>query len=277
MLDVGVETLLKTFLTLPDSVSEAKIPFFERNKAAKGSFYNLVLGLQAAAPQRVQKFDLDHIRYYHNIRNTLYHQGTTVGTVRTDQLEGYAILAVDLLYQLLDVDLKALLVPPAPKTQESDDPVRESVEVELSDGRYRLDRLHSQSIQVFDLNTSRFVKPVKPFLRKVIEEKSLSVSLELKSGKPKNTRILGKDVIKAIKPSAWHGWVAGQKIRRDTLITVLSERIREGIVDEKNWAVVDQISSLDDEILVFEPVGKGWGNSPFNLNCWRTESGDPIK
>ena len=34
---------------------------------------------------------------------------------------------------------------------------------------------------------------------------------------------------------------------------------------------------LEDEILVFEPTGRGIGNSPFNLNCWKTVRGEPIK
>ncbi len=100
--------------------------------------------------------------------------------------------------------------------------------------------------------------------------------LEFPSGKEKNTRSLGRQVIKELKPSAWHGWVAGQKIRRDKLLNILTSRIREGKVDEKNWAVVDKLSKLTYDELIFEPVGRGYGNSPFNLNCWRTIDGKPI-
>ena len=97
------------------------------------------------------------------------------------------------------------------------------------------------------------------------------------SGAEKNTRVLGKDVIDVLKPSAWHGWVSGQKIQKDRLVVELIGRIREGKADQKNWETVDYIRNLKDDVLVFQPVGKGFGNSPFNLNCWYSLNCDPIK
>lgn len=277
ILDVGVETMFKTFLTLPESVMQYQIKHGERLEASQGNFHDLLRGIQESNPKKASKFNFAHIEHYHNLRNTLYHQGNTVATVRDDQLRGYATLAVELLREYLDVDLSANLNPPEPAIKTGDDPVIDSVEVEVSFGRYRIERLKSQSIRALSLNTNTFETPVKPFLRAVVEELSLPVEFTLKSGIEKNTRVLGKDVIDALKPSAWHGWVAGQKIRKDTLVIELIGRIREGNADQKNWEIVDFIKNLKYETLIFHPVGKGMGNSPFNLNCWRTESGDPIK
>jgi hypothetical protein len=277
VLDVGVETLIKTFLTLPDSVTGVKTSFTARNNAAQGGFHQLIQGLQDAIPERAAKFDLTHVQYYHGIRNTLYHQGDTVAAVRDDQLRGYALLAVTLLRELLNIDLSELLVSLEVEIKTSDDPVVDSVEVEISFGRYRIERLKSHSIRILSLDTSTFETPVRPFLRAVIEELTLPIEFTFKSGKEKNTQSLGKDVIDELKPSAWHGWVAGQKIRKDTLVVELIKRIREGNADQKNWEIVDFIQGLKFETLIFQPIGKGFGNSPFNLNCWHTERGEPIK
>ncbi|MBN1453655.1 MAG: hypothetical protein JW963_21750 [Anaerolineales bacterium] len=277
ILDVGVETLFKTYLTLPEGVTQFQIKRGERLEAAEGNFHELLRGVQNSSPKKASGFNFAYIEYYHNLRNTLYHQGNQVTAVPLHQVEGYAKLAVDLLREYLDVDLSISLKSPEPINQDSDDPVVDSVEVEVSFGRYRIERLKSQSIRVLSLDTNTFKTPVKPFLRALVDELSLPVEFTFKSGTEKNTRILGKDVIDELKPSAWHGWIARQKIRKDTLVIKLIERIREGKADQKNWEIVDFIKSLKHETLVFQPIGKGVGNSPFNLNCWYTESGNPIR
>jgi hypothetical protein len=278
VLDVGVETLIKTVLILPDSVTGAQTSFSARNKAAQeNSFHSIVQALKDALPGKANQTDFSHIQYYHGIRNTLYHQGDTVVTVPISQLEGYAKLAVKSLKLYLDVDLSQNLIPPVIPSKAADDPIVDSVEVEISSGRYRIERRKSQTICVYSLQTDAIVDPVKPFLRKVIEELSLPVELNLSSGSEKNTRMLGREVIDELKPTSWHGWVAGQKVRRDTLISLLTGRIREGAANEKKWSKVDYLRSLKDEYLVFQPTGKNYGNSPFNLKCWETLDGKPIK
>jgi hypothetical protein len=277
ILDVGVETLFKTFLTLPEGVIQYQINRDERFKAAKGNFPDLLRAIQNSDPKKASDFHFSHIEHYHNLRNMLYHQGNQVTAVPMAQLRGYAELAVALLREYLDVDLSPELILPELEIPVGDDPVVDSVEVETSFGRYRIERLKSQSIRARSLDTNTFETPVKPFLRAVIDELSLSVAFTSESGTEKNTRVLGKDVIDALKPSAWHGWVSGQKISKDKLVAELTGRIREGKADSKNWETVDRVRNLQYEVLVFQPVGKGFGNSPFNLNCWRTEKGDPIK
>lgn len=279
MLDVGVETLFKTFLTLPESVVRFKIQRGERFKASQGNFHELLHGIEASDPNRAAIFNFAHIEYYHNFRNVLYHQGNQVIAVQLEQLRGYANLAVNLLREYLDVDLTELLIPQKSgnQTTDSDDPVIDSVEVKVSFGRFRLERLMSQAIRVLSLDTNTFEAPVKPLLRAFIEEMSLPVELTFKSGTEKDTRALGKDVIDELRPSSWHGLVAGQKVRKDALVAMLTSRIREGKADEKNSAKVDFVRKLKYDVLVYQPLGAGFGNSPFNMNCWFTEDGDPIK
>jgi hypothetical protein len=279
ILDVGVETLIKTFLSLPESVTQAKTSFSARNKALQEGFHSLIQALKEAVPGKANQIDLSHVQYYHGIRNTLYHQGDTVVTVPRSQLEGYARSAVRLLHVYLEVDISEKLKPPTiaplpPKAGE--DPIVDAVEVEISSGRYRIERRKSQSIYVFSVDTNAAVDPVKPFLRKVIEELSLPVGLNMKTGADKNTRTLGKDVIEELKPSAWHKLVAGQKVMKDTLVSMLTGRIREGKADPKNWETIDFVRSLSYDVLVFQPRGPAWGNSPFNMRCWFTENGEPI-
>ena len=94
ILDVGVETLFKTFLTLPEGVIQYQIKPDERFKAAKGNFPELLRGIQNSDPQKASNINFSHIEHYHNLRNMLYHQGNQVTAVPKHQLEGYAKLAV---------------------------------------------------------------------------------------------------------------------------------------------------------------------------------------
>lgn len=104
LLDVGVETLLKTFLLLPDSITGTSMSYRDRRTAAEGNFHQLIAGIGSAASSRLQNHDLSHVEYYHSIRNNLYHQGNGI-TVPSEQVVGYAKEATFLLRVLLDVDL----------------------------------------------------------------------------------------------------------------------------------------------------------------------------
>ena len=78
MLDVGIETLFKTYLTLPDRVTGAQGNFAERKKAAEGNFHDLVAGVEKAASTQIQDCNLSHVQYFHDLRNKLYHQGNGI-------------------------------------------------------------------------------------------------------------------------------------------------------------------------------------------------------
>ena len=108
LLDVGVETLFKVFLTLPAGVTGAKTPPHERSRASEGNFHELVAGVRGATGGRFDQSAAHYVQYYHGLRNKLYHQGDGV-TVPIRQVEGYASLAVKLLNDLIEVDFALML------------------------------------------------------------------------------------------------------------------------------------------------------------------------
>jgi hypothetical protein len=109
ILDVGVETLFKTYLTLPDGVTQFQTKRSDRYAAVDGNFHELIQGVQNANPKKASAFNFAYVHHYHNLRNTLYHQGNQVTAVPMNQLEGYAKLAVNLLREYLDVNLSSKL------------------------------------------------------------------------------------------------------------------------------------------------------------------------
>jgi hypothetical protein len=111
VLDIGVETLFKTYLTLPDKTTGTKLAYGERKKASDGSFHELCDGIERAAATRIEGINLSHVEFYHELRNKLYHQGNGI-TIPTDKARGYAALAVELLSRLLEVDLSDELRKP---------------------------------------------------------------------------------------------------------------------------------------------------------------------
>jgi hypothetical protein len=108
LFDIGMETLFKTYLSLPEKVTKTPLPYAERKKYANGQFHDLLKGIRLAAHTKINETDLNHVEFYHNIRNKLYHQGNGI-TVRQDHVNGYATTATTLLKQLLEVDLTNLI------------------------------------------------------------------------------------------------------------------------------------------------------------------------
>ena len=113
ILDVGVETLFKTYLTLPSSIMKLQLTRNERDTAIKGNFHDLLQEIQKSNPEKAAKFNFAHIQHYHKLRNTLYHEGNQVTAVPLHQLEGYAKLAVHLLREYLGVNLSSKLKLPS--------------------------------------------------------------------------------------------------------------------------------------------------------------------
>lgn len=109
LLDVGVETLFKTFLTLPEKTTGTKLSFNDRKQALEGNFHELCAGLERAASARLQDDDLETVQWFHTQRNQLYHAGLAI-TIPKSSVQEYAKLSVDLLHRLLDVDLTDELV-----------------------------------------------------------------------------------------------------------------------------------------------------------------------
>lgn len=108
LLDIGVETLMKVFLSLPENKTGVKTSYAKRKEAINAGFHLLVKGVQDAAADRIKGIDLAHIQYFHGIRNKLYHESDSI-TIPHSTAKEYAVLAVKLLDKLLGIDLRKQL------------------------------------------------------------------------------------------------------------------------------------------------------------------------
>jgi len=119
LLDVGVETVLKTYLLLPaDVINRSKPGFTNRKEAAHSeSFIDVLAKAWETADDDLRHIDRYDVLYYHNIRNKLYHQGDGV-VVTAQNANAYATLAVELLNRLLGVDLTDQLMRPQREMQQ---------------------------------------------------------------------------------------------------------------------------------------------------------------
>lgn len=108
LIDVCVETALRTFLGLPVKISGSAKGYPVLKQYANGKFHDLTKGIEAAAPGRIPDNELHHIRFYHNVRNHLYHEGNGI-TIPEEHVRGYGTLAAKLLKELLEIDGHAML------------------------------------------------------------------------------------------------------------------------------------------------------------------------
>lgn len=77
--------------------------------------------------------------------------------------------------------------------------VVDSIMVTLANGTiYRIELYNSSSIRVINLSTDQN-EVAKPIINEVIREKQLNISLTFPSGHKKNTRVLGRETIRALK------------------------------------------------------------------------------
>jgi len=106
LLDVGIETIFKTFLSIDINISKSKISYNEaKDIVDSGSFFKLLKGIEKASKGRLEDNILERVLYFHSIRNKMYHQGDGV-TVTEKNLADYSCIAEDLLDELLDVNLR---------------------------------------------------------------------------------------------------------------------------------------------------------------------------
>jgi hypothetical protein len=108
LIDVCVETTLRTFLGLPVRISGSKIGYSDLKQFANGKFHDLTKGVERATSGKISDDVLHHLRFYHNIRNRLYHEGNGM-TVPEEHVRGYGTLAANLLKELLGIDGEAML------------------------------------------------------------------------------------------------------------------------------------------------------------------------
>lgn len=108
LFDVSVESIFKTFLTLPDEITKISIKYHQRKEAAEGNFHNLARTVKEAAAN-VTETEITHIQYYHDQRNKLYHQGTGI-TISQQNAFKYGQLSISMLNKLLFVDVSGILI-----------------------------------------------------------------------------------------------------------------------------------------------------------------------
>ena len=102
-IDNAVETLIRTFLSLPPTRSGVKVPRKDVD-AVENSFPGLTALLWQYAGNNLTGIDDADIEHYHRIRNKLYHDGTGL-SVDEQYLLAYRQIAVLLLKNLFGVDL----------------------------------------------------------------------------------------------------------------------------------------------------------------------------
>ena len=100
-IDNSVETSIRTFLALPESISGIKVSSRERDDAENSFPKNLAL-LLTHAGTRLPGIVEGDIEHYHRIRNTLYHNGTGL-SVDQQYLDAYRSIAAILLQDLFGV------------------------------------------------------------------------------------------------------------------------------------------------------------------------------
>lgn len=121
LLDVCVETTFRTYLSLPDQVSGSNVKHSERRRYAGAGFHDLAKGVGLAANKKISEDELHHAKFYHDIRNRLYHEGNGI-TVREEYVQGYVTLAATFLKQLVGIDGESML-PEISKQRDAADPV----------------------------------------------------------------------------------------------------------------------------------------------------------
>jgi hypothetical protein len=103
LFDVGLETILKTFVSMPEKISSVKFSFQKRKEAIDGGFVSLI-NIVEDAYKFPTTIDIHNVIFYHNIRNKIYHEGNGI-TVSNEILHTYGLMVVEILKLLIDVDL----------------------------------------------------------------------------------------------------------------------------------------------------------------------------
>jgi len=107
LLDVGAETLLKTYLSLPAKITGTNTPEKERFLITREGFHTVIQGVKDSR-QGISGRDLDRVQFFHSIRNKLYHEGNGL-TVARGHLDEYIKVIKLLFKQLLKVNFEDLL------------------------------------------------------------------------------------------------------------------------------------------------------------------------
>lgn len=103
--DVAVESMIKSYLTMPATVRGTKHVSREEYQKITKSFHSLLLGLVTHLPNKKRyKDEISDIEWYHTIRNELYHSGIDV-TIDKQKVETYLEIAKSLFSDLFKVKI----------------------------------------------------------------------------------------------------------------------------------------------------------------------------
>jgi len=103
--DVAVESMIKSYLTMPATERGTKHVSREEYQKITKSFHSLLLGLVAHIPNKKRyQEEISDIEWYHTIRNELYHSGIDV-TVDKQKVETYLEIAKSLFSDLFKVKI----------------------------------------------------------------------------------------------------------------------------------------------------------------------------
>ena len=206
LFDVGVETLFKTYLLLPDEVTGTKSKFEKRKAAANGvahtfddekkqprkdwKFHDLIKGIGEAKPEIKIEFDLNHVEFFHEKRNALYHDGNGI-TIESDNLRSYSSIAVNLLKYLLDIDLSEILSAPDVKANllHKEEQLWKAIEAkrnELLQSRKRLGEVARYAAEIIapELAKSGFIRTLRKHYSKSEEAANSYLSQSLRKAFP---------------------------------------------------------------------------------------------
>lgn len=171
LLDIGVELTLKTYLELPDQISGAQLDFGKRNQAINsGRFFDVMTAVEVAAKNRLSGLDIQQLNYYHNRRNALYHAGQGI-TIQPNVIQEYTQLACELLYRLLDVDIRSEIVSPEQKQSQINEDYQRSQQITQcqEDIRKLIDTLEDNLRSVVETICPEFILP--SFVRSLMKWK----------------------------------------------------------------------------------------------------------
>ena len=129
-----------------------------------------------------------------NLKIDLYYDSGNKKNTRT--------LGKDVIQSLKNQNIKADFT--SKKEPDNKNEIKNTIDIKLQSGKYKVEEYKNGSIKVYNIEMKKYEK-AKPLLRRIIKEKELDISLYYNSGNKKNTRILGKDVMQAIK----NEWVFG--------------------------------------------------------------------
>ncbi len=100
-IDNSVELAIKTHLALRKRALGIE---WKKYKDSIQNFPSMLDLIQEFVSDKVSKEELDGIEMFHNLRNSLYHQGNGI-TIQYNIVNRYAIIAQDLISRLFEVDL----------------------------------------------------------------------------------------------------------------------------------------------------------------------------